>query len=174
MFFFLALPLGTSGCAYRLGLSERALPGGYSEIAIPVFDNRSGDVGIEMYFTNALIRRFARSQVARVVDKEDSPLVLEGAIVKVETIAGPAQTDQELQTLPEGAVLTTEYRVVVHTSIVLRRRSDEKIIWQGGFSNERVYPAPRIGESVLNSANATYNHSARLYEISRLAEDMME
>lgn len=161
------------GCGYKFGLAEHALPGGYKQVAIPVFKNSTEDVGIEIPFTNALIRRFARSQVARVIDKESSPLILEGTIVKIDTISGPAVSNTELQTLPDRAVLTTEYRLVVSTNLILKRKSDEKVIWQGSFSNEKVYAAPRIGKEVLNSANATYNQSARMETIARLAEEMM-
>ena len=165
----------SSGCGYRFGLSERALPGGYSQVAVPVFKNKSADVGIETYFTNALIRKFARSQVARVSDKDSSPLVLLGVIDKVETIQGPASTNKttQLTTLPDNAVLVTEYRLKVHAFLVLKRKSDEKVLWQGSFANERVYAPPRIGTAIVNSANATYNQSARMETFSVLAEEMM-
>ncbi len=169
----ISLVLTLVSCGYKFGLADRALPGGYKQVAIPVFRNTSSDVGIEVPFTNALIRRFARSQVARVSEKNLAPLVLEGTIVRVETLPGPAVTSAELKTLPDGAVLTTEYRLVVSTSITLKRKSDEKVIWQGQFANEKVYAAPRLGREVLNSANATYNHSARMETIARLAEEMM-
>lgn len=163
-----------SGCAYRFGLSERALPGGYQEVAIPVFKNGTQDVGVEMYFTNALIERFARSQVARVTDKDSSPLILEGTIVKIDVIPGAAVTSSGgLSTLPEGAVLTTDYRLVVTTSLKLKRRSDDRIMWQGSFQGEKSYSAPRIGTALVNSANATYNHSVRMQTISAIADDMM-
>ncbi len=140
-----------------------------------MFKNESADVGIEPYFTNALIRRFSRSSVARVTEKDVSPLVLLGTIEKVRTINGPAVTNtpNQLESLPDNAVLITEYRLVVQTRIVLKRRSDDKIMWQGSFSNEKVYTPPRIGTAVVNSANATYNQSARMETISRLADEMM-
>lgn len=164
-----------AGCGYKFGLGDRALPGGYSQVAIPVFKNKSSDVGIETAFTNSLIRRFSRSQVARVSDKDSSPLILLGQIDKVETIQGPAVTkdSEQLQTLPDRAVLTTEYRLKVSAYLILKRKSDEKILWQGSFVNEKVYAPPRIGAAVVNSANATYNHSARMETLARLADEMM-
>jgi hypothetical protein len=164
-----------AGCAYHFGMSERALPGGYSQVAIPMFKNLSADVGIEPYFTNALIRRFSRSAVAKVTDKDSSPLVLNGTILDVQTINGPAvkNTGTQLPTLPDEAVLITEYRLVVNTHLELKRRSDDKIMWQGNFRNEKVYTPPRIGTPVVNTANATYNQSVRMETISRLAEEMM-
>lgn len=176
-FFISALILSTSvlsGCAYSFGLSPRALPGGYTEVAIPVFKNDTPDVGIEMYFTNALIERFSRSQVARVTSKETSPLLLEGTITQIDVIPGSAVTREGgLPTLPEGAVLTTQYRLVIATKIVLKRKSDEKVVWEGAFKGEKTYDPPRIGTAVVNSANATYNQSVRMETISEIADDMM-
>lgn len=167
MFFF------TSGCAYHFGLRERTLPGGYTEIAIPVFKNRTGEVGIEPVFTNALIRRFERSQAVRVLDKDSAPVVLEGTITRVETIASAPVDNTKLTPLPADTVLDTVYRLVVSSQIVLKRKSDERVIWESTFTNERVYNPPRLGTGVVNSVNATYNQSARIENLSRLAEEMM-
>ena len=165
------------GCAYGFGFSHRALPGSYTQVAIPVFKNKTPDVGIELSFTNALVRRFARSQVAEVVASEKSPLTLEGIIQKVETVpSGPVVTNDPnggLRQLPDNAVLTTEYRLVVSTEIILRRKSYDRVVWQGNFRGERVYPAPRLGAPVVNSANATYNQSVRLQTIALMADEMM-
>ena len=166
--FWLALSL--SACAYRFGLSERSLPGGYRQVAIPVFKNSSADVGIEISFTNALIRRFARSNVATVVDKESAPVVLEGLIKEIKTIAGSSAATTSL---PAGAVLFTDYRLLVTVDMALRRKSDDKILWTGSFRNEQAVQAPRVGAAVLNSANATYNHNIRIEKIALAADETM-
>ncbi len=163
-----------TGCAYHYGLAERSLPGGYTQVAIPVFKNKTAEVGIEPYFTNALIRRFNRSQVARVGDKESAPVLLEGVITKIDTASvSTILSDANKNLLPEDTVLTTQYRLTVSAEITIRRKSDDRVIWQGSFSNEKVYAAPLLGTPVVNSANATYNQSARMEYISRLAEEMM-
>jgi hypothetical protein len=170
----LAIVIFLSGCAYHLGLSQRALPGGYSQVSIPMFKNKSSEVGIEPLFTNAMIRRFERSQAAHVVDSENSPVILEGEIDKVETIPGAqVASGPNFLALPTDAVLTTDYRLRVLAIITLRRKSDEKVIWRGNFTTEKVYSAPHIGMSVVNSADATYNQSARMQALGLLAEDMM-
>lgn len=165
----------STGCAYHFGLSERALPGGYTQVAIPMFKNQSTEVGVEPYFTNSLIHRFSRSQVARVTEKESSPLVLMGFIDAIQTINGPAVTNKasQLSNLPDQTVLITEYRLLVKTHIILKRKSDDKIMWQGTFTNEKVYTPPRIGLDIVNSANATYNQSVKMETIAQLAEEMM-
>jgi hypothetical protein len=165
----------TVSCSYRWGFRERAVPGGYKEIAIPIFKNKTQEVGIETDFTNAIIRRFERSQVARVTTKATAPVRLDGTITKMEIVSGPGlQGGKPNTNLPIDSVLTSTYTVVLYVKFELRRQSDEKVLWEGKFSDQSNYQAPRIGEPVVNSANATYNQSAKHYTIGQLAEDMMQ
>ncbi len=149
------------------------MPGGYSQVAIPVFKNKTDDVGIESYFTDALILRFARSRVARVGDKESSPVAIEGVLGQVRTIAGAGKVQNETFPLPDQAVITTYYTLTVTAYLKLKRKSDDRVIWEGSFTTEKNYYAPLLGTAVVNSANATYNHSIRQRTLSLIAEEMM-
>jgi hypothetical protein len=174
----MALTLTVGGCAYQFGYQERNLPGGYTEVAIPVFKNQTKQVAIEGYFSNALIRQFNRSQVAKIAPAATAPVIIEGSIRSLKYTPGGQidanRTDENSQVqLPANTVLTVEYRVLMQASISLKRTSDGKILWQGGFENERVYTAPQVGLATINSANALYNHSARLEVIEQMAYDMM-
>jgi hypothetical protein len=165
----------STACAYHVGLSDRVLPGGYKQIAVPIFKNKTDEVGIEAYFTDAMIRRLNRSQAAQVTDKASAPLTMEGTIVEIKTERGAGVVSQsEIPRLPEGTVLTSEYRLIVLAKLSLKRKSDDKVIWETSVSSEKVYSAPRIGTPVVNSANALYNHSARHDTIAQLAEEMMK
>lgn len=169
--------LATSSCAYNLGYEGRGLPGGYDRVAIPIFENQTEHVGIEVYFTNSLVREFERARIARVTSSEEAPLILEGVITTVGIdrtglIAGGQGSG--IQNLPSDAVLSTEYRLLISAVLLLRRKSDRQVLWQGGFQKEGVYSAPRIGSAGLNSANANYNKSVREQRISQIAEEMME
>ena len=164
-----------SGCAsYRWGEVDRNIPGGYRTVAVPVFKNRTQEAGIEVYFTNALVREIERGRIGRVVDSKDSETTLEGIIDSV-TYTAPTKVEAESSNLnlPRGTVLTTEYRIFVHTVLRLRRNSDQKILWESSFDGERSYQAPRIGEAGLNSSNATYNQSARYQNIQAMASELM-
>lgn len=163
-------------CGYRYGYEFRNLPGGYEQVAIPVFKNTTQEVSIEGYFTNALIREFNRSQVARVAPEGAAPAYIEGTITHVNYQQGgmvDSNRGDNILGLPSNTVLTTEYRVLVHSTIRLVRASDRRTIWQGNFSSERVYSAPQLGLAGLNSANALYNHSSRHETLQRIALDMM-
>lgn len=153
---------------------NRGLPGGYRQLAIPVFKNLTQEVGVEVAFTNAMIREFEQSKIAEVVPLDVAPIKLEGEIVKINYEARSAGQTKEIPALPKDAVLTTAYRMVVEVKLLLRRTSDQAVLWEGRSTNERVYPAPRIGSAVVNSANVLYNHSARQLNFVALAGEMME
>lgn len=173
---FAALSLVLSSCAYTFGYAQRDLPGGFREVAIPVFSNSTREVGIEGEFTNALINQFNRSQVAKVVSSEAAPAVIEGNIVSVKYIENSqidGNSGKNNINLPRNSVLTIDYRLLAVAELKLRRKSDDRILWQGQVSTERFYTAPQVGLSVVNSANANYNHSARIDLLGNMAKDMM-
>lgn len=168
-----ALSALSSSCAYRAGAVDREIPGGYRTIAIPVFKNMTSETGIEVPFTNALIRELQRARIGRITEKSQAQVTLEGTIDWVNyNVTNQVGSDSQT-TLPNDTVLNTEYRILLQTTLRLRRNSDQKILWEGAVSGETSYLTPKIGQAGLNSANALYNHSARFQNIDKLASDMM-
>jgi hypothetical protein len=161
-----------TSCAYRMGAGDRQLPAGYKAIAVPVFKNRTHEAGIEVYFTNAMVRELERSRTGRVSDKANSQVTLEGVIDSVNYLPGNPVTSPKYN-LPSNTILNTEYRMILKTTISLVRNSDQKVLWSGSFEGERSYLTPRIGNPTLSSANATYNYSARYQSIQDIAQDLM-
>ena len=146
-------------------------------MAIPVFHNLTETVGIEAYFTNALRSEFSRSKVADVQSKNKSSVTIEGQITSIRsTPTAQAQSgkSKDARFLPNDTSLTTEYRMYLTALITLRRNSDKRVIWEGQFTNEKVYSAPQLSVAGVNSANANYHHSKRHSVIADLAEDMMK
>ena len=164
------------GCAYHAGFAGRRIPGGYDQVAVPIFKNKTVDAGVEVYFTNALIRELERAKLARVVPKAEAQATLVGSIEKIEYAPGsPTKADPRVATnfLPEGTVLNAEYRILTTVRIELLRNSDQKALWSGTFQGEKSYATPRIGVTSLNTANALYNHSAHYQNLQVMAGDMM-
>lgn len=179
---FTSVFLLTSCGGYHVGDSDRQIPGGYRTVAIPVFQNKSMEAGIESPFTNALVREFERGRVGRVTSKSEAQTTLEGTIDAVTYVV----TTQLNKNQPGGAflgsdtspntankLLNTEYRILLATTLRLRRNSDQKILWEGTFNGERSYLAPQIGIEGINSADAVYNQSARNQNIEAMAVDLM-
>jgi TolB-like protein len=167
--------LFSTGCAYRLGSANRSIPGGYKQISIPVFKNKSQEVGIEVAYTNALTQEFQRSRIARIVDNSLSEVAVIGQIDSVQYIPGAKRVagDSAAPYLPDGTVIASEYRILVGVTVKLVRQADGTELWTGNFALERTYAAPQVTLAGVNSVNPLYNLSARRQNIDIMANDMM-
>jgi hypothetical protein len=63
-------------CGYRFAGTENNLPPDIHSIAIPVFENKTSESGIENCFTNDFIYEFTRSKYLAIVKKKESDVVL--------------------------------------------------------------------------------------------------
>lgn len=179
--FYFLIAIALSSCAsYQSGFRGRGMSGGYTLVAVPVFKNMTAEAGTEVDFTNAMVRELSRSKVAKVTSKDEAQATLEGVVQSIsythesQVKHDPtAQANTPLFTLPANSVLTTSYRVYVVTRLTLRRNSDQAVLWSSDFQSERVYSAPFLTLEGINSANATYNNSARYQTIADIARDLM-
>jgi TolB-like protein len=168
---FSLILLHASGCAYVVGKKDRYLPGDTRQVGIPMFQNQSPEVGIELDFTNALIQEIAKSRMVEVIPSESSEFVLEGNIVSIKYNA--AATSDQLPHLPSGTVLATIYRITADVHLQLRNKAKNQVIWSQNFSGERTYTAPQVATAGINSVNPLYNLSARRQNIRVIAADIM-
>ena len=162
----------TSACSYHLGFTERGIPGGYENVAVPVFKNETIEAGSEVYFTNAIILELERSRLAHIVSKDLAQVTLNGIVSSI-VYSPESPLYHSTVTFPAGVGPTFGYRIFVKVSLELKRNYDQKLLWKSEFQGERTYNAASIGTPGLNSADATYNHSAHYQNIAQLARDMM-
>ena len=109
------------GCGYRpLGAAP---PDGQARptLAIPLFANRSTEVGLEAIFATALINAFAKTQAVKVVPGDrEADLVLEG---KVRSLANTSVAFDSI-------TRSTVRRVTLMVDITLRRKKGDKVLWK--------------------------------------------
>lgn len=175
MVFFIA----TASCGYRFGYGDKALPEGVKNIFIPIFDNETYQTGVEVDFTNALIAEIHDSKIARVVTQKNAEATLKGRVIRVDFI--PANIDSRrrdendkkagIVNLPRGTVITTEY--LARVTLEVQMFKNNKLIWKQWLRDERLYDAPQLGLEVINTANASYNRTAKESVIKDLARVMM-
>lgn len=177
MLSLLAITFFSSSCAYRMGSPDRSLPGGYKQIFIPMFRNKSMEPAIEVAFTNALILEFQKAKIGHVVDEKQAEILIDGVIERVDfnRVGAPVTSDpdQSNNKLPIGTVRTSAYEIVIIAEIYLRKTSDNSILWSGRFVGSRSYSAPSIETAVINTVNPLYNQSARRQNIDAKASEMM-
>lgn len=157
-----------------MGSVGRGLPEGYRLVAVPIFQNKSMEPGIEMSFTNAVLQEFTRSKVAKVVEPASADLKVVGTITNVQYMPGGKKTsdDPSFPFLAKGAVLAAEYRILVSVDVRVVKTLDGAVVWTGTFSGERTYAAPQVTLAGVNSVNPLYNLSARRQNIEVVANDV--
>ena len=165
----MVLSLLLSSCAYKFSAQDRILPGDVERVAVPIFKNNTHEAGVEVPFTNALVRELERSRVVRVVPENMAQARLEGEITDIVY----ESTGFRTRGLPAGSSLSIGYRVYLTVQLRLRDQKTGKSLWSGQFLGERSYRAPGLTLEGLNSSNALYNQSARQQTIEELAKDLM-
>ena len=139
-------------------------------MTIPIFRNLTQEPGVEVGFTNSLIREFERSHAGRVTSPSNAEVQIDGQISTIQYLPGGKN---EGKTLPTGAVLASEYRIIITSKIKLLRVADRSVLWEGEFQREQTYVAPQVTQAGLNTVNPLYNLSARRQNIEVMAGDMM-
>ena len=140
------------GCGYQLVGKETHLPPGISSISIPTFINKTLEPGIEIPFTQALLKEFILDRRVKVVDRKEADSFLEGIIKSYSFYA--VSFDRS------GLVL--EYQANVVADLTLKKR-DGEILWSEKNLSETSWY--RASSNVL--ANEA-SKDASLREIGRL------
>jgi hypothetical protein len=118
---FALLLISLWGCGYRpLGAAppeNQVRP----TLAIPLFANRSTEVGLEAIFANALINAFAQTKAVRVVPGDrDAELVLEGKVRSVDNASVAF----------DSVTRSTVRRITLRVDLTLRRVKGDKVLWK--------------------------------------------
>ncbi len=118
---FLLFLLTLGGCGYHPVGAERPAPQGAPTMAIPLFANRSTEVGLETVMANALINTFSQTGAVRVVPGDrEADLVLEGKVRSVDN------SSVAFFNVNQSSVR----RVTLRVELALRRKSTDKVIWK--------------------------------------------
>jgi hypothetical protein len=109
------------GCGYRPMGSEPPTPRNAPTLAIPLFANRSTEIGLEAVLANALINTFAQTRAVRVIPGDKpADLVLEGKVRSVDN-ASVAFND---------VTRSTVRRITVRVDLTLKRGESGKVLWK--------------------------------------------
>ena len=134
----------TSACGYRVVGSEPPEGGHVPTLAIPPFENRSTEVGLETIFANDFLRAFGQSRVTRVRPGEDGELILHGTLRQVES-SSVAYADIDVSLVR---------RVTMVVDFVLKDKHG-KTVWKDTeviYADYVVDPNYHIGETTRHQA----------------------
>ncbi|MGB7911416.1 MAG: LPS assembly lipoprotein LptE [Desulfobaccales bacterium] len=128
-----------SGCGYH-PLGAEPMGGVTRTLAVPLFTNRSTEVGLEAIMANALIRTFSETRAVKVTPYEDqADLVLDGKVQSVDNMS----------VAYSSVTLSTVRRVIVRVELTLKQRDNGKVLWKDTQILESDYvvdPSYQAGE----------------------------
>jgi outer membrane lipopolysaccharide assembly protein LptE/RlpB len=107
----------TAGCGYSL--SARTNPH-ITSIAIPIFENKTLEKGIEERLAEGLTDAFLADKKLRVVKEKDADSVILGTIERYDRTPFSYDKDQNVQ----------EYRVDMQLRVVYEDRKKNRMVWE--------------------------------------------
>lgn len=151
------------GCGYNFkGGGE--LPKGVTKIFIAVFENRTGEVGIESTFTNDLTNEFILMRKESLVSREEAEAILNGVITSIR--------ERTISETSSGQSLDRE--IVVTVSLRLKDKNG-RLLWSAkDLKAEQGYNvADSKLETEVNKREAITEVSQKTAEriFARLTED---
>jgi outer membrane lipopolysaccharide assembly protein LptE/RlpB len=121
-----------SGCGYHQPGRSANLPPEVQTLYVELFSNRTTEPLLENFITDRVVDRFARTGRLRLVEsRESADAVLSGLVTGYST----ASISYDRRDI------ITEYRSIMTISVVLRQKSDERVIWKGNVDWSEEYPA---------------------------------
>ena len=146
--------LTLSACGYRFS-GGGALPGGVQRVAVGVFDNSSGETGVEGILSNDIVYEFTRNGKDFTHRSEAADAILSGSVVSVTTRSISRRSVHSVQ----------ERRGSVAVSLKLTDSKGE-IVWQApALSEDEEYEVDDDkGITEQNKREAILKLSRRLAE----------
>lgn len=155
-----------AGCGYRFYESTSHSPyKGIKNVAIPVFKNRTSEIGLEGLFTSAFMDEVERGGVFVLTDENRADAIFNGIIEKVEV------TPLGLE-ICEGGTRVKTFRLRVSFSACLKEKSkDGRVLWKiDNISEENDY----AGMDIEVGDSAIMRKGLQMEAYREVAEDLME
>jgi hypothetical protein len=109
------------GCGYHPLGAEPPAPQVRPTLAVPLFANRSTEVGLEAIFATAFINAFAQVRAVKVVPGDrEADLVLEGQVRSVDNASVAF----------DSITRSTVRRLTMRVELTLRRKKGDKVLWK--------------------------------------------
>jgi len=128
-------------CGYNLRYRLKDRYVGENGVFVPVFDNFTDDVGVEMIFTNALIRELTSRREVVLTSRKPGVLEIKGTVVRVEKTP-TVQSDPGFKGLQPYRRLPTEYGVKIVVRFEIRQTGSGALLMDKEFEGFRRVNAP--------------------------------
>ena len=109
------------------------LPPHLKTVAVPLFDNRSPEFGVDQRITDAVIEAVTRDNTLKIADLSNADCILRGTLMRMEDRAGQYDSNEEAST----------YRITLTVQAVFEDLRKKTVIWQNSFSAFGTYSTDR-------------------------------
>ncbi len=165
------------GCGYTLSHRVKKVFEDPKGVFVPIFTNKTEELGAELVFTNALLRELKVHQTLKFVDqKASTPLELRGVIEQISyqptAFYAPLQGVNKLQSY---SMVPDQINLVATVKLNLVNRETQEVLWTHTVSGSRIVSAylGRTGDKEGASSFGIYTQSLIDARYSDVARDIM-
>lgn len=118
-----------------------SLPPHLKTVAVPLFDNRTPEFGVDQQITDAVIEAVTRDNTLKIADPSSADCILHGTLTHMEDRAGQYNENEEAST----------FRITLTFQAAFEDLRKKTVIWQNTFSAFGTYTDNRddgISEAV--------------------------
>ena len=109
-----------NGCGYHFIGQNSEVLSGVNSIAIPYFENKTYQSGLERHVTEALVDEFVKSRTIPIVSEGDADAVIRGVIEEFrEYVSAFGKDDYAL-----------EYATFLSLSVTLEKKDTGEVLWR--------------------------------------------
>jgi ABC-type uncharacterized transport system auxiliary subunit len=113
--------------------SGASLPPHLKTVAIPLFDNRTPEFGVDQQLTDALVEAVTEDNTLKISDPSAADCVLRGTLMRIEDRAGQYTEQEQAST----------YRVTVSVQVAFEDLRKRQVLWENTFNQYGSYTENR-------------------------------
>jgi len=139
------------GCGIY-SFSGSAIPPHIKTVAVPLFEDRTTEFGIDQKLTDALIEAVTKDNTLKISDTRESDSVLKGTILRIQDQAGQYDANEE----------ASDFRVNITVTVSFEDVKKRKILWEDTWTHWGRYETDRnvgINEAVGKIINDILNRT---------------
>ncbi len=130
---FLWICLTIWGCGLY-SFSGSILPSHIKTVAVPLFEDKTAEFGIDQKLTDSLIDAISNDNTLKISNLGNSDSILKGIILQVKDTAGEYDQNE----------VASDFRVTITIEVSFEDTQKQKILWKETWTQFGIYDASEI------------------------------
>jgi hypothetical protein len=114
---------------FSYSFTGASLPPHLKTVAVPLFENRTPEFGVDQQMTDAVIEAVTRDNTLKIADPSNADCILHGSLMRMEDRAGQYNENEEAST----------FRITLTFQATFEDLRKKTVIWQNTFSSFGTY-----------------------------------